>query len=93
MAKKIIAMVLMACLLCSMLAGCKSKITSDQALQIVMDDLGDASSMVSSTHVHNGTHDGKPCFNIYVTVNGVSLAYVVSETGKILSKGAGDHSH
>ena len=93
MAKKIIAMLLLACLLCSMLAGCKSKITAEEALQIVMDDLGDAAALASSTHVHNGTHDGKPCFNIYVTVDGLPMAYIVSETGKILSKGPGSHSH
>ena len=93
MAKKLIALLLLACLLCTMLAGCKSKITSEEALQIVMDDLGAAASLASSTHVHTGTHDGKPCFNIYVTVNGVSMAYVISETGTILEKGPGDHSH
>ena len=93
MAKKLIALLLLVCLLCSLLAGCKSKITSEEALQIVMDDLGDAASLASSTHIHTGTHDGKPCFNIYVTVDGLPMAYVISDTGKILSKGAGDHSH
>ena len=40
-----------------------------------------------------GTFENKPCFNIFVTVNGMSMQYIISENGKILHKGAGEHSH
>lgn len=92
--KKWIALLLMACLLCSMLAGCSKKITSEEAYQIVLDDLGEAlAATATSPHIHEATYDNKPCFNIFVTVNGVSLNYVISETGDIIHKGPGEHSH
>lgn len=91
--KKWIALLLMACLLCSMLAGCGKKITSDEAYQIVLKDLGESAANAEDPHIHTATYDNKPCFNIYVTVSGVSLNYVISETGDILHKGIGEHSH
>ena len=92
--KKWIALLLMACLLCSMLAGCGKKITSEEAYQIVLDDLGKTlAATAESPHIHTGTYEDKPCFNIFVTVNGMSMQYIISETGKILHKGAGEHSH
>ena len=92
--KKWIALLLMACLLCSMLVGCSKKITSEEAYQIVLDDLGEAlAATATSPHIHEATYNNKPCFNIFVTVNGVSLNYVISETGDIIHKGPGEHSH
>ena len=91
--KKWIAMFLLAAILCGMLAGCGKKISADEAWQIVLNDLGAAASLAESPHIHEATHENKPCFNIYVTVDGLSLQYIVSETGKILYKGAGEHSH
>ena len=92
--KKWIALALAACLLCSLLSGCGKKITAEEAYQIVLDDLGETlAATAESPHVHEATYENKPCFNIFVTVNGVSMNYIVSETGKILHKGAGEHSH
>ena len=91
--KKWIAMLLLATILCGMLAGCGKKITAEEAYQIVLDDLGAAASLAESPHVHEATYEDKPCFNIFVTVDGLSLQYIVSESGKILHKGPGEHSH
>ena len=92
--KKWIALLLTVCLLCGVLAGCNKKITAEEAYQIVLDDLGETlAATATSPHIHEATYDNKPCFNIFVTVNGVSLNYVISETGKILHKGPGEHSH
>ena len=91
--KKWIAFLLTACLLCSLLAGCGKKIDEIEAYDIVLADLGESAALAESPHIHNATYDNKPCFNIYVTVNGVSLNYVISQTGEILYKGAGEHSH
>ena len=94
MAKKLIAALLLVCMLCSVLTGCGKKITADQAYQIVLEDLGAAANLADAPHIHEGTYNDKPCFNIYITVDGMSLQYIVSESGKILSKGAGaSHSH
>ena len=92
--KKWIALAVLACLLCSMLAGCGKKITAEEAYQIVLDDLGETlAATAESPHIHTDTFEDKPCFNIFVTVNGMSMQYMISETGKILHKGAGEHSH
>ena len=68
-------------------------ITSDEAYKIVLKDLGLTADQVGSPHIHEGTYKNKPCYNIYVTVNGKSLTYVVSTKGEILYKGEGGHSH
>ena len=68
-------------------------ITSDEAYKIVLKDLGVTSDQVSDPHIHEGTYKNKPCYNIYVNVNGESLTYVVSTKGEILYKGEGGHSH
>lgn len=92
--KKWIALLLLACLLCGMLAGCGKKVTAEEAYQIVLDDLGETlAETAEDPHIHESTYEGKPCFNIFVTVNGLSMQYIVSENGKILHKGAGEHSH
>ena len=91
--KKWIAMLLLATILCGMLAGCGKKVTAEEAWKIVVEDLGAAAEMAEAPHIHEATHEDKPCFNIFVTVNGVSLQYIVSENGKILHKGPGQHSH
>ena len=98
--KKVIAMVLLACLVCGLVAGCgaKKKLTAEEAYQVVVKDLketyGEAiAATVASPHIHEATYEGKPCFNIFVTVNGMSLQYIISQTGDILHAGAGEHSH
>ena len=92
--KKWIALLLLACLVCSLLAGCGKKITAEEAYQIVLEDLGETLAATAETpHIHEGTFEGAACYNIFVTVNGLSMNYVVSQTGKLLHKGPGEHSH
>ena len=95
MFKKTITLVLLVCLLGTLLCACGGgkEITAQEAYQIVLADLGDLASSATAPHIHEGTHGGKPCFNIYVTVNGMGMQYVISNTGKIISKGPGGHSH
>ena len=79
-----------------LLANCQNNgeaITSDEAVAIVLEDLGLTSQEAGSPHIHEGTYEGQSCYNIYVTANGESLTYVVSTTGEILHKGEGEHSH
>ena len=92
--KKWIAVLLLVGILCGMLAGCGKKITAEEAYQIVLEDLGAAADLAESPHIHEATYENKPCFNIFVTVDGMSLQYIISENGKILHKGAGsEHAH
>ena len=84
------------CMLCAVLCACSAKedITPEEAVEVVMKDLGQLADKASSPHVHEGTYNNQPCYNIYVTVNGVSLTYVISMRGRILYSGAGEaHSH
>ena len=79
-----------------LLATCQNNdgsITSNEAFEIVLADLGLTSQEADSPHIHEGTYEGQSCYNIYVTANGESLTYVVSTTGEILHKGEGEHSH
>ena len=68
-------------------------ITSDEAFEVVLNDLGITEQDAGTPHIHEGTYENQPCYNVYVTVNGESLSYVVSTTGEILHKGEGEHSH
>ena len=90
----VIAAVIVACLVgVIVLTSNNGVISSDEALDIVIEDLGVASADSVSPHVHEGTYENQPCYNVYVTVDGKSLTYVVSTTGEILHKGEGGHSH
>ena len=93
--KKLIAVLLLSCMLCVALCACQptSQITEDKAVEIVMEDLGLLVNNVSETHVHEGTYNNQSCYNVYVTVGGVSMTYIVSMNGTILHKGTGGHSH
>ena len=93
--KKWIVLLLTVCLLCSVLAGCGKKITAEEAYKIVQKDLAKTTSAaIESLDIHEGTYEGKACYNIFVTVNGVHLNYAVSQTGQILYSGVGEaHSH
>ncbi len=93
--KKWIAILLLAGILCGLLAGCKKNITAEEAYQIVLKDMGVLAEKAEAPHIHESTYEDKPCYNIFITVaNGETLQYVVSTTGKILYKGIGEeHSH
>ena len=94
MLKKTVVLLLIVCLMGTLLCACGGKkITAQEAYQIVLDDLGAAASKASAPHIHEGTYQGKACFNIFITVDGLDLAYVISDTGAILQKGPGGHSH
>lgn len=90
----ILALVCVICLVAVAFITCnKQTITSQEAFDIVLNDLGITAEQTGSPHIHEGTYENQPCYNIYVTANGKSLTYVVSTTGEILHKGEGTHSH
>ena len=98
MTKRVIAILLSACLLCALLCACRTEekkedITADQAWQIVLSDLGQLADQAQSPHIHTGTYGNQSCYNIFFDLKGESLMYAVSFSGKILHKGAASHSH
>lgn len=95
MTRKILAICLIAVLMLSLFAGCKSNGVLDQedAKKIVLEDLGVKEKDVKMD-VHTTTVDGAVCWSVYVTVNGQQLQYVIhGVTGEILSSGESDHHH
>ena len=95
MTKRLFALLVLVCIVCSMMCACqpKKEITSEEAIQIVMEDLGDKAESGGEPHLHNGTCESEVCYNIYVTVDGLPFVYVISTDGEILHKGFGNHSH
>lgn len=93
MKKCIIAVLVLVCIL-AMLTACGSKeITPEKAQKIVLEDLG-VSADEAELHVHIGEYEGKPCYSIYVTIEGETLEYLVdSATGEILDINESSHSH
>ena len=90
----VLALVCLVCIVGIALLTCgKETVTSDEAFEIVLKDLGITEQEAGSPHIHEGTYQDQACYNVYITVNGESLTYVVSTTGKILHKGEGSHSH
>ena len=98
MLKKSIAVFLLVAILGGMFVACDDQtkgITGDKAVEIALADLGISSNEVDSVHIHEGIHDKQVCYNVYITVDGESLTYVVNKlNGDILDiqEGAA-HSH
>ena len=96
MIKRLVAALLFTCVLCGVMCACEPKpkeITADEAISIVLKDLGNDADNAGTPHVHNGKFNKQDCYNVYITVNGENLLYIVSTTGMILHKGHSDHSH
>ena len=94
MLKKVTAICLVVCLFGLILCACgKEPISSEEAYQVVLADLGEKAALAKEPHIHESTHKNKPCYNIFVTVGEESLVYIVSQTGEIIYQGIGGHSH
>ena len=97
MLKKILTVVLLACLVAALFCGCdeQKSITDQEAAFAVLEEMGISMEDTDSLHIHEGAYNGKDVFNVYITVGGHSYTYVVSAAdGAILSvtEGAG-HAH
>lgn len=94
MTKKLIACLLLCCIFGCMVSGCSKKITAQEAANIVIESLDEGAQIAGAPHVHDSTYAGKSCFNVFITVDGESLLYIVSDTGEILAHGPSQpHSH
>lgn len=95
MTKRIIALVLVACMALALLAACSSgAIDTEKAKQIALKDMGITESQASEVHVHITEHEGVAGYSIYINYNGEQTEYIIhGKTGEILHKGAGSHSH
>lgn len=95
MTKRIIAMVLLACMALTLLAACNTNkaIDSDEAKKIALQDMGIKENQ-AEVHVHITDYEGVASFSVYVTYEGAQTEYIIhGKTGEILHKGAASHSH
>ena len=93
MIKRLLAVLVLACVVCGVMCACEKKISADEAVAIVLEDLGIEADEAESPHVHTGEYRGQSCYNIYITVGHNSYVYYVSVNGAILYSGIGSHSH
>ena len=88
--KRWIAMLL---ILALVLVGCTEKsgpLTAEDAQKIALDHAGVKNAENVHTHVVSG--EEHPCYNIHLTIEGVSYEYLIDAiTGEILSHGQGGH--
>lgn len=91
---KLFSLLLAICLLCSILCACGSKnITADQAVAIVLEQLGDDAENAGTPHVHTGTYGKEACYNVYITLDGENWVYVIAMDGEMLACAPSGHSH
>lgn len=91
--KKLFVILLVLCLVLPGCASGKSGISQDDAVAIVLEDLG-VSADEAALHVHTSMEDKTPCYLIYATVANRTMEYVVRMVdGKILSAEESSHSH
>lgn len=95
MKMRLVGILILVCLVCGLMLACESKeeITAEQAVSIMLEDLGDDAGSITTPHVHTGTYENKNCYNIYTTINGESWVYVISTHGELLLKEPSSHSH
>ncbi len=95
MKKRLFGILILVCLIGSILCACgaKKEITSEEAVAVMLEDLGGNAQNISGIHTHTGTYENEKCYNIYVTRDNEQWVYVISAYGKILYKGPGGHSH
>lgn len=97
MCKKIIAFVLLAAMLLSVLAGCGNQgyLSAEQAQKVALKDLGIKASQAESIHTHVGADaSGAPAYSIHITVDGEGYEYLIrAADGEILDVIQGDIQH
>ena len=88
MKARIIAIVLLAALMLSVLTACggSSKvITSEEAQKIALEASGYTADQVSDIHTHILTEDGIPCYSVHLTTEDGEFSYVIhAGTGEII---------
>ena len=96
MNKRIIAILLLACMTLALLAACGSNkaIDDKKAVEIALKDLGSTEDQAESVDAHVGTRDEVAGYNVYITYNKEHFSYFINgKTGEIMHKGNEAHSH
>ncbi len=94
MIKRLISVLLVLVVLCSMLVACgeSKQITAIKAQRIALKDMG-AVADLSQVHTHEAETENGIYYNVYITYGNQSMTYVIDNVGNIVSKTEGAHSH
>lgn len=100
MKMRIFAIILVLCAMLPMITACagdkepeKTPLTNNEVVRIVLSDLDMEITQVQP-HVHTGEYQGNEVYFVYVTVEGVNLAYAIDMySGEILNIAESNHSH
>ncbi len=94
MMKRIISVLLILVVACSMLVACgeNKQITAIKAQRIALKDMG-AAAELSQVHTHEAKTEDGIYYNVYITYGNQSMTYVIDNEGNIVSKTEGGHSH
>ena len=96
MCKRILVCLLLAAMLCGLLAACNNNklISAEEAKSIALKDMGITEEQAKSVDIHPAVGEGEPMFSIYINYNGKNMEYVINAlTGEIISKGESSHTH
>lgn len=95
MKTRFVAILLLAALLLSVLAGCGSKsdvVSQEKAQQIAMEEIGVTEDQVSDAHIHVTTENGIPCYSVHLTTDKGEFSVLIhAGTGEVLSSASGSN--
>ena len=94
MIKKIVSIVLVLVLVCSLLVACgeNKQITAIKAQKIALKDMGAVASL-SQVHTHESETENGIYYSVSITYGNQSMTYVIDNAGNIVSKTEGAHTH
>ena len=76
--------VLFAMVFC-LLAGCGSDtLSAAEAEALALSEMGRKASEVDEIHTHVITEDGKPCYQVHITIGESEYEYTITSDGDIL---------
>lgn len=89
MKNRMLAILLLAALMLTLLAACGKEaskfLTAQEAQEIAMEAAGVSEKEVTDVHAHVGTLNDTPCFSIHLTVGDTEYEYIIdAATGEIL---------
>jgi predicted small lipoprotein YifL len=96
MKKRLISLLLITVLALSLLTACGNDgpLAPEDAMEIVMEDMGIDQSDVDSIDTHVTTVNGVACYVVYITVDGEHMQYLIDGvSGEILTKEETDTGH
>ena len=88
MKKRIVALVMLVALSLTLFAACGKKstiITTEQAQQIALEEIGMTAAEVDDVHVHATQYDGAACYQIHIVAGKAAFYVYINHAGEVLS--------